>query len=62
MGVTCVRLISMELCSQQGDCDFFVVEELLALFPWGGIFHCGSRYVRYSKICLYQQFALSKNT
>lgn len=52
----------MELCSQQGDCDFFVVEELLALFPWGGIFHCGSRYVRYSKICLYQQFALSKNT
>lgn len=25
----------MELCSQQGDGDFFVVEELVALFPQG---------------------------
>lgn len=44
----------MELCSQQGDGDFFVVGELLVLFPGGGMLHCGSRYVRYSKAGLYQ--------
>lgn len=28
MGVTCKRSITVELCSQQVDGDFFVVEEL----------------------------------
>lgn len=53
--VLCVRdQITMELCSQQGDGDFFVVEEILALFLRGGLLHCESRYARYSKIGLYQ--------
>lgn len=33
----------MELCTQQGDGDFFAVEELLALFPGGRMLYCGSR-------------------
>lgn len=50
MGVTCKRSIAIELCSQQGDGDFFVVDKLLALFPGGGMLCCGSKYVRYSKV------------
>lgn len=69
MGVTCRRSITLELCSQQGDGDFFVAEELLAVFPGGGMLHCGSRCVRYSKnwfipaACFKQEDVMgSKNT
>lgn len=54
MGVTCKRSVAVELCSQQGDGDFFAVEKLGALFPGGGMLNCGSRHVRYSKVRLYQ--------
>lgn len=69
MGVPCQRSIAPELCSQQGDGDFFVAEELLAAFPRGGMLHCGSRCVRYFKswftpvVCFKQEYVMgSENT